>query len=386
MASGVQQIFTYNQVGTITNLLLPHIQNTPSGARQRAYKHLPKHPPTDTYTHTPTHTQKGRAIILIFCLWFWIKLFVNYTPWAPWTFLHISVFCANVGHANGALPLAAEGPRYLKMAWKLSVHISVSKPFSNSLPFISKCQRQHTRAKKSSPLGMRDASLSQQLYSRSHHDGGVSVFQKLLFSCAHSTIWDQRFKNDPREEFSKRSIFSASLLEMAGWEQKHFQTYPHECWHGLRLTVEGDLKGSLEEAMLVSTSIDPQAPHLMVQSPPHSQSFELGSQRRDTQWSFKLFDTLSFNNGEKLSNHQPRRTVKGTGVLWSALKEGSSSLPHLKWRSPLWVCINLPTHQSTYAGIMINCVLSPFLSNKVITQRSEDKGHIFSWSGTISLH
>lgn len=259
--------------------------------------------------------------------------------------------------------------------WLQKVHAvwKWHESFQSTLLFPSRSQivchsyqnaKDNTRAKKSSPLGMRDASLSQQLYSRSHHDGGVSVFQKLLVSPAHSTMWDQRFRNDPREEFSKRSIFSASLLEMAGWEQKHFQTYPHECWHGLRLTVEGDLKGSLEEAMLVSTSIDPQAPHLMGQSPLHSQSFELGSLHGDTQWSFKLFDTLSFNNGEKLSNHQPRRTVKGTGVLWSALKEGSSSLPHSKWRSPLWVCINWPTHQSTYAGIMITVCCPRFWATK----------------------
>lgn len=205
MASGVQQIFTYNQVGTITNLLLPHTQNTQSGTRRRAYKH----PPTDTYTHTPpTHTQKGRAIILIFYLWFWIKLFVNYTPWAPWTFLHISVFCGNVGHANGALPLAAEGPRYLKMAWKLSVHISVSKPFSNSLPFISKCQRQHTRAKKN-PLHWACATpLWASSFTVDHITTAVSAFFKsfssplLTWQCETSVLGMIHRKNFQKGQFS----------------------------------------------------------------------------------------------------------------------------------------------------------------------------------------
>lgn len=190
MAKGVQQIFTYNQVGTITNLPLPYIHNTHFTSMH-------------TNTHSHAHTHKGQAIIIIFCLWFWIKLFVNGTPWAPWTFLHISGFELNVRHANGALPLAAQSPRYLKMAWKLSVHISLSRLFSKVCHSYQKAKNNRKALEISSTGHVRAPRAGS--FTVDHITMVVSAFlKKLPFPLFRITMSDQRFKNHPWEAFFKK--------------------------------------------------------------------------------------------------------------------------------------------------------------------------------------
>lgn len=148
MANGVKQIFTYNQEGTNTTAPLPNIKKTHLSLR--AYIH----PLKQTYIDKNWEFVKSAASGLE------LSSLLTTSRGLPG---HSCILFGFVLMWN-----TRTGNRHCLekfYTWKLSLPISPSKAFSNTLPFVSKFQTLHKRAKTSVSADAVDHKTSGSHYS-----------------------------------------------------------------------------------------------------------------------------------------------------------------------------------------------------------------------------
>lgn len=236
------------------------------------YLHISSPPPPakkHTFTDTPTH--RGHATVTIFCLGLWSYLFVTNTPWAPWTFSHISGYARMWDTTTvRCLQLQMVHAR-VKMAWKRPAVVIFTRFPKYAIHIIMP----KTKALKSPPLSMR-RSLEPPVLQ---YNGGVSLCNKLNFSqftwqCKTSIL---------RISHGKHLKFSVPACH--GLEAESKCVFKHvACWCCCRvhLTVKKTWKSSGNKVMLAQTSIHPQGPHLLGKSCPPSPSFPVAGRQSQT--------------------------------------------------------------------------------------------------------